>query len=145
MYLCGLHTTPRVETKTLFFAQNFLFCESFHEKLLFTGWFSRKIIVFAKIFNQCFGSGYTFRWLLNLDLQSKWKIFEKIFATFISFICERQKQFFEKFSRKYKNENLRLIPNYTLKIHVFLLTVPQFSADLQILYVLDLFLREFYI
>jgi hypothetical protein len=44
---------------------------SFREKFLLLGWYLRTVSVFAKIFNQCFGSGHTFRWLLNPDTHSK--------------------------------------------------------------------------
>jgi hypothetical protein len=39
------------------FRENFRFRDSFREKFLFPGWFSRKVSVFAQIFNQGFGSG----------------------------------------------------------------------------------------
>jgi hypothetical protein len=95
------------------FRGNVRFRESFHEKFLFPGWFSCKVSVFAKIFNQCFGSRYTCRWLLNPDPHSKRKIFAQNFAKvkvfaktfvkqkisrkrkfshfFLSFFCEKRK------------------------------------------------------
>jgi hypothetical protein len=94
------------------FSRIFSFSQKFYEKLLFPGWFSRKLSVFAKIFNLCFVSGYTFRWLLNPDPNSKWKIFAKnfrklnIFAKtkiFAAFFMKSEKEC----SRKYENENFR--------------------------------------
>jgi hypothetical protein len=60
------------------FRENFRFRKSFCAKFWSCmGWFLQNVSVFAKILNQCFGSQYTFRWLLNPDPHPKWKIFAK--------------------------------------------------------------------
>jgi hypothetical protein len=60
------------------FAKKYSFCENFH---------------------QSFGSGYTFRWCLNPDPQSEWKIFAKpkIFTQIFDTFCKL-------FSRKVKGK-----------------------------------------
>jgi hypothetical protein len=84
----------RVETKTPFlifaksenkrkfshFSRNFSFSRKFSFLLKFLRKISQKILVFAKICHQCFGCGYTFRWLLNPDPHSEWKIFAQTFT-----------------------------------------------------------------
>jgi hypothetical protein len=69
----------------------------------------RKVFVFATIFNQCFGSGYTFRWLLNSRKNFAKLVFSrkrKFSQLFVSFFRKKQK----KISRKYLNENFRFNP-----------------------------------
>jgi hypothetical protein len=97
------------------FPENFRFRESFCENFLYRKSFRERFLVFAKIFHQCLVSGYTFRWLLNPDPHSEWKMFAKIFAKIfrnfsLDFFREKRKQIFAKLSRTHENEN----PSYSL-------------------------------
>jgi hypothetical protein len=62
------------------FAKKFSSRDGCREKFPLSRKISKKNIVFLKIFHQCFRSGYTFKWLLNPDPYSEWRIFAKTFG-----------------------------------------------------------------
>jgi hypothetical protein len=83
------------------FAKIFVFAKDFARNFCSRDGFREKFLFLQKNFNQCFGSGYTFRRLLNPDPHFKRKIFANIFT-----------------KRKILRENFRKNENTKTKIFV---------------------------
>jgi hypothetical protein len=138
------------------FRKNFRFRESFREKFCSRDGFREKFPFLRKFSTSVsdLDTHYTFRWLLNPDPHSKWKIFAKnvtklkifaktfaktkhfvktkifakIFATFRKLFSQKEK--------KYENENFRFSPKLNMKfqVKVFWLTL-RYAAQRRVDYV----------